>query len=71
MTLNPTTKRYLLSSLTTFVTVGAATLAAQLSSGTIEWTSSFWVAIVIVVVRAGFKAVIEGFATNHADLPLN
>lgn len=58
--MNPTLKRYLLSSATTFVTIAAATLAAQVTNGVpIEWTATFWLGVAITVLRAGVKAVIE------------
>lgn len=65
--MNPTLKRYLLSSLTTFITVAAATLSVQLSAGVVQWTWAFWFSVIIVVVRAGIKAVVETFASQTAD----
>ena len=62
-----TLKRYLLSSLTTFITVGVATLALQLQAGAIQWTWAFWFTIGMVVLRAAGKAVIETLAGVHAD----
>jgi hypothetical protein len=66
--MNPTIQRYLLSSLTTFLTVGSSALAVELASNSIQWTSTFWLSVVVVVVRAGFKAVVETFAAQHSDL---
>lgn len=65
--INNTFKRYLLSSLTTFLTAGISVLAIQLSAQSIQWTSTFWFAIGAVVVRAGFKAVVESLAKHNAD----
>ncbi len=66
-TLN-TFERYLLSSLTTFLTAGIGALAIQLSANSIEWTGTFWFAIGAVVIRAGFKAVAEAFVKRNSDL---
>lgn len=62
-----TIQRYALSSFTTFLTVAVSSLAVQLSSGTIQWTGDFWLAIAVVVLRAGFKAVVESFMVRNAD----
>jgi len=62
-----TLQRYALSSVTTFLTVAVSSLAVQLSSGNIMWTGDFWLAIAVVVLRAGFKAVVESFTINNAD----
>jgi hypothetical protein len=63
-------QRYALSSLTTFLTVAVSTLSAQLAvAGTIQWTGDFWLAILVVVLRAAFKAVVEGLAAKNADAP--
>lgn len=62
-----TLQRYALSSVTTFLTVAVSSLAVQLSSGAIQWTGDFWLAIAVVVLRAGFKAVVESFMVNNAD----
>ena len=68
MNTNSTFQRYLLSSLTTFITVGVSTLAIELSAGTLIWTSTFWLSVAAVVVRAAFKAVVEGLAGKTADV---
>ena len=67
--MSPLLKRYLLSSLTTFLTVGVSTLAVQLSTNAIQWTLAFWLTIGAVVIRAAFKAVVEGLAKQNADVP--
>ena len=68
--MNPTTKRYLLSSATTFISVGVATLAVQLSAANpIMWTTTFWAAIGITVLRAAFKAVVESWSGQNTDVP--
>lgn len=65
--INKTFERYLLSSATTFLTAGVSALAMQLSANTIQWTQTFWFAVGAVVVRAGFKAVVEALAKRNAD----
>lgn len=67
--MNPTLKRYVLSSLSTFITVELATVSLQLSAGGIEWTWAFWFSVGMVAFRAGVKAVIEALANQHADWP--
>ena len=65
--MNNTLKRHLFSALTTFITVAAVSLSAQITNGTpIEWTITFWVGVLIVVARAGVKGVIEGLAGRNA-----
>jgi hypothetical protein len=66
--MNPTLKRYLLSSLTTFLTVGISALAVELSTNSVQWTWTFWLTIAMVVIRAGFKGIVEGLAGNNADI---
>lgn len=65
--LNSTLKRYALSSLTTFITTFAIVAAAELSTHTVVWSTTFWLAVGSAGVRAAIKAVIEGFAGAHAD----
>jgi hypothetical protein len=65
--MNPTIKRYILSSITTFVTVFAATVTMHLGSGSILWTTTFWLSLCLVAMRAAVKAVVESFAGTHAD----
>lgn len=67
-TIQSTFRRYLLSSLTTFLTAGVTALAMQLSATSIQWTSTFWFAVGAVVARAGFKAVVEAFVKKNADV---
>lgn len=56
-------KIHLQSALQTFVAGFLATLGAQLSNGmTIEWTSTFWIALILAAVRSGVKVAFEQFA---------
>ena len=68
--MNPTLKRYLVSSITTFTTVFAITVGAQLQAGTITPDNLGWGvvgAVVLTAIRAGVKAVIEAFAAHTGD----
>lgn len=69
MPMNPTLQRYLLSSLTTALTVGLGSIAVQLSVGPIMWTATFWLTVVSIALRAAFKAIVEGYAGQNGDLP--
>lgn len=61
--MSDTQKRYLLSSVSTFVAVAISAIGIQFSSGMpIEWTATFWLSIVMTGVRAGVKAMVEGWA---------
>ena len=54
-------KKQLWSALTTFITTALVVLGSTISSsGTIEWTATFWVGILFVVARAAIKAVVDG-----------
>jgi len=58
--MNETTKRYIISSVTTFLAVFLTTLGAQLQvSGGIEFTQAFFFGAVIIASRAGVKSVVE------------
>lgn len=62
--MNETTRRYLTSSLTTFVATFLTVLGAQISmAGTVEFTFAFWSGLAILAVRAGVKAVLEQIPT--------
>lgn len=67
--MNPTIKRYLLSSVTTALTVGSLTLSSMLVAGPVEWTQAFWFTVLMTVGRAVWKAVVEGVAAQNADHP--
>ncbi len=57
---NPTTKRYLISSLTTFLTGFTVAFVAQLDGFTMQSiTIDLIFGAVFVGLRAGFKAVVE------------
>jgi hypothetical protein len=62
-----TIQRYMLSSLTTFLTAFLSALALQLSNGDIVLTGAFLFSILSVAARIGVKAVVEGFAKQNAD----
>lgn len=58
--MNTTLQRYLVSSLTTFLTFFVIALGAELqATGTIEFTSSFLFGVLGIAARAGIKAVVE------------
>lgn len=62
--MNDTLKRYLVSSLTTFLTSFFGILALQISAaGTIEFTYAFWFGIATIAARAAIKAVVEAIPT--------
>lgn len=66
--MNDTVKRYLLSSVSTFVSSALTVLAIQVSSGsTIEWTATWWLAAVLVAARAGVKSVVERMSGTTGD----
>jgi len=66
--MNPTLRRYLLSSLTTFTSVALMTLFIMLETGPVEWTATFWFAVTMTAARAGVKAVIEALVKPTEDL---
>ena len=64
MGMNDTTKRYLVSSLTTFLATFLTTIGAQISmAGQVEFTFAFWAGVAIVAVRVATKAVVEAIPT--------
>jgi len=54
-----TIKRYVYSSLITFVATFVAVAVPQLLDGNFEWTTSTLVGVLLVAVRLGVKAVWE------------
>lgn len=69
--MNPTIKRYLTSSTTTFLTVFFATLSVNIGhlngaiiSGTLVWS------LIMIAARAAVKGVIEKLTGDHADVPV-
>ncbi len=70
MSMNPTLKRYLLSSVSTFLTVFLGSLSLSIGnwSGTVITSALVW-SLVLSAARAAIKAVVESFAGQHADLP--
>lgn len=66
--MNPTIKRYVLSSATTFLTSFFGVLAMQLAGGVpADVTGTFVLGLITVAVRAGIKALVESAAGQHAD----
>ena len=62
--MNDTMKRYLVSSLTTFLAVFLTTVGAQISTiGQVEFTYAFFISIVLIGIRAATKAVVESIPT--------
>ncbi len=65
---NPTIKRYLLSSLTTFLTAFFGSLAIQIGNGTgLQFTGAFVLSLLAIAVRVAVKAVVETAVGQHAD----
>lgn len=61
--MNPTFKRYLISSLVTFLTAFFGVLALELKAGIpMDLTVPLIIGITGVAARAGFKAVVEWLA---------
>lgn len=68
--MNDTTKRYIISSVTTFLTAFFLTLASQFATGalTVETLNvAFVLSLIAIASRAGVKAVVESFTASHAD----
>ena len=62
--MNDTMKRYLVSSLTTFLAVFLTTVGAQIGTiGQVEFTYAFFISIVLIGIRAATKAVVESIPT--------
>lgn len=62
--MNSTLRRYLVSSLTTFLTSFLGILALQISAaGTVEFTYAFWFGVITIAARAAIKAVVEAVPT--------
>ena len=59
--MNPTIKRYLVSSLTTFLASFFLTLSVQFKAGITDFTVAAVFAVISVAARAGVKAVVEMF----------
>lgn len=58
--MNELLKRYAVSSLTTFLTTFLGLIVLQIqAAGIVEFTSAFWLGIVVVAARAAVKAVVE------------
>lgn len=65
---HPTIQRYLISSLTTFLTTFAGSLSLQIGSGVgIQLTGAFLLSLIAVACRAAIKAVVESGFGQHAD----
>lgn len=60
--------RYILSSVTTFISSFLMVLGSEIAAGSITtWSWAVVFGLITVAVRAGIKAAVEGFAGNHAD----
>lgn len=67
--MNVTIKRYILSSVSTFSAMFFMSLGLQITNGGgIQLTGAFILSVLTVAIRAGVKAVVEGFAGQHADV---
>lgn len=58
MTLNDNQKAWVASSIQTFVATFLTVIASTVSGG-IEWTSAFWIGLVITGARAAIKAIFQ------------
>lgn len=59
--MNLTLKRYLMSSLTTFITIFLATISIQVSGASgVLWSTTFWFTVALTAFRAAVKGVVEG-----------
>lgn len=68
--MNDTFKRYLVSSLTTFLTAFLTILAGQISAGAVDFshvTANVVISVILVAFRAGIKAVVEKYAPISGD----
>jgi hypothetical protein len=68
--MNPILKRYVISSLTTFLTTFFGSLSLQIGAGAFTAgtvTVSLILSILAIAGRAAVKAVIEAIAGQHAD----
>ena len=66
--MNDTLKRYIISSVTTFLTIFLGSLSIQLASGaSMELTSSFVLGLVSIAGRAAVKGVVESWAGSNGD----
>lgn len=69
--MNPTFKRYLISSTTTFVTAFLISLGSELSSAQITPETVGWgivLSIGFTALRTAVKAVVEAFSRANGDL---
>lgn len=68
--MNPTLKRYAISSIITFVSMFLISVGAQLSMGAItadNLTLGAVLSIIFVALRAAIKAVVEAFAAPKTE----
>lgn len=69
--MNPTFKRYLISSTTTFVTAFLISMGSELSSAHISPETLGWgivLSIGFTALRTAIKAVVEAFSRTTGDL---
>lgn len=62
--MNETQRRYLISSLVTFLTTAIVTIGLMLEQGPVEWTGAFLFSVLMVAARAGVKAVVQKLITG-------
>lgn len=66
--MNPTLKRYLVSSLVTFLTAFCVVLVAQIDNLSLEtFKDGSWLGVIFLCGRAGIKAVAEFFIAFFAS----
>ena len=52
-------KKWIASSIQTFISSFFTIIGLTLQSGSIQWTSAFWIGLILTSVRAAFKAIFE------------
>lgn len=68
--MNPTLKRYLVSSIVTFVATFLGTISLQLSGGLpVEITAPVILGILGIALRAAVKVVIESLVASFSNMP--
>lgn len=66
--MTPTIKRYLISSITTFATAFFLFIGTNLTQLDLaHLTGASFAGFLMIATRAGFKAIVEGLAGEHAD----
>ena len=60
--MNPIIKEHLVSALQTFLSTFLLALGTGLTGEPIQWTTGFWLALVVAAARAAVKEVFARFA---------